>query len=116
MKEKQEIYSFAFLVILSSLRHWETFVAGMKNYHTDNISINQRQEINIPFRSWWLYSARRSKNFKSSGVKIKDSEKSLTIYLICQTSGGRRSACMENYTSGLWKFCGDRKPYLTGRK
>ena len=82
MKEKTRNYSFAFLVILSLITALGTFVYGMKNYHTDNISINQRQEITSLSEGWYYIEEGKKAEISSLPVKIKDSgRKSLTIYL-----------------------------------
>ena len=116
MKEKTRNYSFAFLVILSLITALGTFVYGMKNYHTDNISINQRQEITSLSEGWYYIEEGKKAEISSLPVKIKDSgRKSLTIYLdLSKPAAEDAVLCMENFHQAVEVFAGDRKLYSYG--
>lgn len=116
MKEKTRNYSFAFLVILSLITALGTFVYGMKNYHTDNISINQRQEITSLSEGWYYIEEGKKAKISSLPVKIKDSgRKSLTIYLdLSKPAAEDAVLCMENFHQAVEVFAGDRKLYSYG--
>lgn len=116
MKEKTRNYSFALLVILSLITVLGTFVYSMKNYHTDNISINQRQEITSLSEGWYYIEEGKKTEISSLPVKIKDSgRKSLTIYLdLSKPAAEDAVLCMENFHQAVEVFAGDQKLYSYG--